>query len=247
MLRKPILAALALAFSVIIHAQFKKGDKMAGASIGTVFFNSSTIDLSYPVGTSSTTNNNFGISLSPSLGWFISDNIVVGAAPVINYTKEKQLGKSSSNGNTYLKNDAHQYGFELGGFARYYLKGTGTSRFFGQYNLAAGINGSKNEGFQYDTYGVYVDRYNQNSSGDFAVNTGLTVGLSKFLANHNALDFYIGYTFSYVKSNPKGTTIRDYTDAGTPDINQSINYTQKFTGHNVVLGLGYQLFFSRKK
>jgi outer membrane protein W len=247
MLRKPVLAALALTFSICLHAQFKKGDRMVGASVGTVFFNSSSTDLSYPVGSSSTTDNNYGIALSPSLGWFITDNVVVGVSPVINYNKQKQLGKSS-NGNTYLKNDAHQFGAGLGGFARYYLKGSGaTTRFFGQYNLSAGLNGSKNEGFQYETYGVYVDRYDQKSSGDFFVNTGVIIGLSKFLGNLNSLDFYIGYTFSYVKSNPKGTTIRDYADPGTPDINQAINYTQKFMGHNVVLGLGYQIFLSKKK
>ena len=93
---------------------------------------------------------------------------------------------------------------------------------------------------------LYVDRYNRKASGDFFAKTGLSLGISKFLTNHTSLDLYIGYNFSYTKSNPSGTTFRDYADPNTADETQKINYDQKFTGHNFILGVGFQVFLERK-
>ncbi len=246
-MQKTAFIAIGLLMSIAINAQFQKGDKMAGVSIGTVFFNHGSTDISTSISTSTTSNDNFGISLDPSIGWFINNNVAIGIMPTAGYNKQKILGKSSS-GSTYLKDETSQFNFGVGGFARYYFNGNNNlMRFFGQYDLSFGLNGSKNNGYQYETYGVYVDRYNQKSSGDFFAKTGLMFGVSKFLANHLSLDFYAGYKFSYINSNPKGTFFRDYSDPGTGDITQTINYDQKFTGHNVVLGVGLQVFLSKKK
>lgn len=220
---------------------------MLGASVGSAFFNSGATDFSNPIGSSTTSNDNFGISLSPSIGWFMTGNIVIGIMPVIGYNKQKQLGKSSA-GSTYLKDVTNQFNFGIGGFARYYFSGNSTmTRFFGQYNLSLGLGGSKSEGFEYERLGVYVDRYNRKSSGDFFTNTGLAFGVSKFLTTHTSLDFYLGYNFSYTSGNPTGSTFRDYSDPGTGDVTEKIDYDQKFTGHNIVLGVGFQVFLEKNK
>ncbi len=246
MLRTTIIAVLALLANTKINAQFKKGDKMLGASVGTIFFNNGNTDVSTSILTSTTSSDNFGISFNPSLGWFIDDNIAVGLIPAIAFNKQKTLGKSG--GNTFLKDETSRFNVTVGGFARYYFNGENPkTMFFGQYDLSAGLGGSKTEGFQYETNGVYVDRYTQKSSGDFLVNTGLSLGVSKFLAAKTALDFYIGYKFSYIKSNPKGTFFRDYLDPNTGDVTQKPDYDQKFTGHNLVLGVGFQIFLDKKK
>jgi hypothetical protein len=247
MLRKMAFVIPALFIYITTNAQFQKGDKMAGASVGSVFFNNGSADVSTSSVNSTNSNDNFGITLNPSIGWFINDNVALGIMPDIGYKKQKQLGKSSS-GSTYLKDESNQFNIGVGGFARYYFKGTSMkTRFFGQYDLSLGINSNKSEGFQYETYGVYVDRYNNKSSGNFFANTGLSFGISKFLSHHTALDFYIGYEFSYIKSNPTGTFFRDYSDPSTGDVTANINYDQKFTGHNVVLGVGLQVFLEKKK
>jgi hypothetical protein len=247
MLRKIVIVVAVLLITITINAQFKKGDKMLGASVGSVFFNSGSTDLSNSISTSTTTINNFGITLNPSIGWFTKDNLAIGLMPSFGYNKQNQLGKSSS-GSTYLKDDNSQFNFSIGGFARYYFIGNSSStRFFGQYDLSLGIGSSKREGFQYETLGVYVDRYNQKSSGDFNASTGLSAGVSKFLSKYTSLDIYIGYKFSYNKSNPTGSSLRDYSDPGTPDQTQKIDFDQKFTGHNVVLGVGFQVFLEKNK
>jgi hypothetical protein len=247
MLRKMAFVVPVLLICTTINAQFKKGDKMLGVSVGSVFFNSGKTDLITSISTSTNSNDNFGISLDPSIGWFINDNIAIGIMPTIGYNKQKLLGKTSA-GSTYLRDESSQFNFGIGGFTRYYFSSNNRRmHFFGQYDLSLGLSGSKSEGFQYETLGVYVDRYNRKSSGDFVANTGLTTGISKFLTKNTSLDFYISYKFSYIKSNPTGTSLRDFSDPGTPDQTQTINYDQKFTGHNVVLGVGFQIFLAKNK
>lgn len=247
MLQKLVFTALALLFNTIMYAQLKEGNKMVGVTVGSAFFNTGTTDFSSAIGSSSTSNDNFGVSLSPSIGWVTSPNIIIGVMPSIGYNKQKQLGKSSS-GSTYLKNENNQFSFGLGGFVRYYFDGSSqATRFFGQYNLGLGISSTKSEGFEYERLGVYVDRYNRKSSGDFFANTGVSLGVSKFLSPNTALDFSIGYNFSYRKSNPTGTTLRDYSDPGTGDETQKLDFDEKVSTHNIVLAVGFQIFLEKKK
>ncbi|MFI5129113.1 MAG: hypothetical protein ACHQFX_03950 [Chitinophagales bacterium] len=246
MLRKLSFAVASLLMTTMLTAQFKKGDRMLGASVGTIFFNNDNTDVSTSIATSTNSSDNFGISFNPAIGWFINDNIAIGIMPAIAYNKEKIIGESG--GSTYLKDESNSFNFTVGGFARYYFSGDNLkTAFFGQYDLAAGLGGSKTEGFQYETNGVYVDRYSQKSSGDFVANTGLSIGLSKFLASKTALDFYVGYKLSYSKSHPKGTFLRDYSDPTTGDVTQKPDYEQKFIGHHFVFGVGFQIFLEKKK
>jgi hypothetical protein len=247
MFRKLAFVFPALVVTTIINAQFKKGDKMVGASIGTAFFNHGNTDLSTSILASTTSDDNFGIVFNPSVGWFINDNVAIGIMPNAGYNNQKILGKSPA-GNTFLKDKSSRFNIGVGGFARYYFHTTNLkTRLFGQYDLSAGLSGSKREGFQYETYGVFVDRYNYKSSGDFFASTGLSLGVSKFLSGKTSLDFYIGYKFSYTRSNTTGNFFRDYSDPGAGDITEKPDYDQKFTGHNVTLGVGFQVFLDKKK
>ena len=135
----------------------------------------------------------------------------------------------------------------MGGFARYYFGTNNAVRLFGHYNLQAGISGNKSEGFEYERTGLYVDRYNYKSSGNFFVNTGLNFGVSKFLNANTSVDFFIGYKLSLAKSSPDGTSLRDYTDPLSPDENQNIKYEQDVTEHGVTIGVGFQIFLDKKK
>ena len=248
MLKKmAFIVTMLLINNIATNAQFKKGDKIAGVSIASAFYNNESTALSTSISSTTTTNNNFGISVNPSIGWFINGNVAIGIMPAIGYKKQKILGKTSS-GNTFLKDETNQFNTGIGGFARYYFNGKNNiARFFGQYDLSLGISGSKTEGFQYETLGTYVDRYNQKSSGDFFTSNGLMLGVSRFFTNHVSLDIYIGYKFSYTKSNPKGTSLRDFSDPNIADQTQMIDYDQKFTGHNVVAGVGFQVFIPKKE
>src|ERR1700730_6074414 len=73
------------------HAQLKKGNKMIGVNVATAFFNSGSADVSYPPPTQgySSYNTSFSVNITPSVGWFISDNTIVGATITINPNNQK--------------------------------------------------------------------------------------------------------------------------------------------------------------
>jgi hypothetical protein len=242
-----VLSLLFLLSCPLIKAQPQKGKTIVGAAIGSAFFNKNNTELSNTLGSSSTTKDSYEITLNPMVGWFINDKVAAGFSPLFGYAKEKRLGKASNN-NTFLKDETSNFNFGVGGFARMYFNGkSDIYRFFGQYNLLAGINSNKSDGFEYERLGIYVDRYNYKSSGNFFVNTGINLGVSKFLSSNTALDFFIGYKYSYTKSNPKGTTTRDYTNPATPDENSTVNYDQNISENGFSLGVGFQVFLDKKK
>jgi hypothetical protein len=244
---KPTLLLVSLiTFAFSASSQTRKGNKMVGFSLVSAFFNNGTTDRSNDISSSTIENDNFGISINPNVGWFISDDVAVGISPSISYSKQKQVGKGA-NGNTFLSDEVSMYGVSVGGFARYYFKGQPNLRFFGQYNLNLGIAGGKNEGYEYESLGIYVDRYESKYSGGFKGNTGVSFGASKFLNDHVAIDFIIGYNFSFGKSEPEGTSVREYADPSTPDQTQTIKFEQKVTGNDIQLGIGLQVFLDKKK
>lgn len=244
---KPFLLITLLVIGITGNAQLKKGNKLVGFSVGSAFFNNTSNERSNNLTSSVIETDNFGISINPSMGWFVSDDVIIGFSPSVSFDKQKQVGKGT-NGNTFLIDELSSYSVSLGGFARYYFRGQNSMlRFFGQYNLSLGISGGKNDGFEYESLGIYVDRYDTKFSGGFAANTGINLGASKFLNEHTSVDFYIGYTFSYSKNNPKGTSLRDYSDPSSPDQTQNINFDQKITHNAVMLGVGLQVFLGKKK
>mgnify|MGYP001000902485 CR=1 FL=1 len=241
-----ILIVTCLLTAGFVNAQFKKGDKMVGASLASLFYDNSATDYSNTLGSSTTSTDRFGVHFAPAVGWFVSSDLVVGFTPVISFSKQKQLGKSAS-GSTYLKDDSHDFGIQFGGFSRYYFPGKATNtRLFGQYNLSMGIGTNATKGFEYETLGLYVDRYDRSSSGDFLVNTGAQLGVSRFIGTHAAIDFFLGYQFSFSRSNPSGTSVRDYADPATSDITTNIDYQQKVTAHHLLLGVAFQWFLPKK-
>ncbi len=230
------------------EAQFKKGMRMEGTAIGSSFFNSGKTDYSYPAPTTGYTSNNtaLGIAINPMMGWFVSDNTVVGALLNLAFYHQKTFDEAS--GTTFNKNTSNIFNIGIGGFARNYFKSSGNMIPFGQFNLNFGIGSSNNSGFKYvtSTSPIYKDTYDGKSSGDFYANTGLAIGATKMLNSHTGLDFFAGYTFSYAKSTFKTTTLRDLDNNGTIDQTLISEPTQKFTNHGFTLGVGFQIFLDKK-
>jgi hypothetical protein len=234
-----------LLVSITINAQFKKGMRMVGAGIGNAFYNSGKSDYSYPAPTTGYTSNSnsFGITLNPSMGWFISDNTAIGALLNLGYTHQKTF--NTSTGTTYKKDISNSFDIGIGGFARNYFKSSGTMIPFGQFNLNLGIGSSGNNGF----YFVNTDKntYDGNSSGDFFINSGIILGLTKMLNDHTGLDFFAGYTYSYSERSFKTTTLTDLGNNGSVDQTAVSESTLKFTNHGVAIGVGFQIFLDKRK
>jgi hypothetical protein len=229
-----------------VYSQLKKGTRMVGATIGSIFYNSGNSEYSFPPPTTgyTSTASNYGLSFSPSMGWFISDNTAIGALMILSYNKSKLNDQSDANGNIFNKDNSTRFNIGLGGFARNYFKTFGNLLPFGQLNLNFGTGSTTTKGFTF--FGNDKHTYDGKSSGDFFLNGGFSIGFTKLLNNNTGLDLFAGYTYSYTKSTFKKYTEIDEANNGSIDSRTENNPTQKFTNHGVSAGVSFQVFLNRK-
>ena len=237
---------LLLLINITTNAQFKKGMRMVGATVGSIFFNSAKSDYSYPPPTTGYISNsdNFGITLNPSMGWFVSNNTAIDALLNFGYTHQKTFAKAA-NGNIFNRDVSNSFNIGIGGFARNYFKSSGTMMPFGQFNLNGGIGSTSNNGFYFT--GNDKSTYDGKSSGDFFLNTGVELGFTKMLNEHTGLDFFVGYTYSYNKRTYRTTTLTDLGNNGSIDQTAISEPTFTYTNHGVILGVGFQIFLDKRK
>lgn len=236
------------AFILNSQAQFSKGMRMSGATLGSAFFNSGKYDYTVPPPTigSSVHTNSLGISLSPNYGWFISGQTVIGVQFTPAYKYDKFI-ESDANNVSFHKNISKSFIISLGGFARNYFPVTGNFIPFAQASLAAGMGSSNHEGFEYNASPLYKDVFEGKSSGDFLVNGGISLGVTKMLNQHIGLDIIAGYNYIYNKSQYKTTTQRDTDIDGTIDETLTGDVETKFTNHGFTVGIGLQIFLDKRK
>ncbi len=169
---KKLNIALFMLFSTVVaSAQFNKGRMLVG---GTGSFKISTEKLN--TGGSTTGNGKWTtISLTPQYGYFIINNLAIGAGVDLSTSMYRP---GSDNSSDY---DYSSLSFEVKPFIRYYLK--------------PGI-------FFQGTYGIGSEKYNstyQGSSEDFKVGRfswALAGGYAIFLNDHVAIEPTLGYEWN---------------------------------------------------
>jgi len=239
---------LAQLSNIIIHAQFNKGDKMVGTSVGSAFFNSGNSDQTVTsIGSRLVKVNGYGLNIIPSLGWFISENTAAGFSLFINPSGDKV--SFEENGSTFQSDKSRYFNIGIGGFVRSYFRRSGSLLPFGQFDLDGGISSEKKDGFFYGGTGstAYKKTYDTKSSGGSFVDAIFTVGCTKKFGQYTGLDLSIGYNFSYTKNTITTTELRDNMVDGTIDETAKSETLSKFTNHKFVLALGFQVFLERKK
>lgn len=245
-----VFIVISLVISGMASGQFKKGMRMAGADIGSIFFNSGTADVSYPSPTTGYTSKttSFGLSIAPSMGFFISENLAIGVTSNINPTSSKTSYEAS--GNTYQEDKSSVFNIGIGAFARnYFASGSSSFKPFGQLSINMGVSSQHTEGFFYGGSGVnaYKQTYDGKSSGGSFINATVSLGMTKMLNAHTGLDFFAGYTFSHNNSSYKTVTKRDDGNNGSIDVTFENNPTTNFSNHGVMLGVGFQVFLEPRK
>ena len=247
-LNKGLFVVLAIIAGNTVHAQFNKGDRMVGASVASILYNTGSADITVAsIGSNTSLIKNYSVSIIPSIGWFISENTAVGFTANLNPTGQKTTYEQ--NGSTYQSDKSNGFNIGLGGFVRNYFKSSGSLLPFGQAGVNAGISNLKTEGFFYGGAGAsaYKQTYTGNSSGGFFANAALTTGVTRMMGENAGLDLYLGYIFSYSKNTFKRTTLRDDGNNGTIDTRAENETTTKYTNHGFTIGLGYQVFLRGKK
>jgi hypothetical protein len=238
---------ISILFSIHANSQFSKGTRMAGASVASLFFNSGNSDQTVAsIGSTTAKVTGYGINITPSLGWFVSDNTAVGFSFNLNPSGEKITFEE--NGSTFQKDKSGNFNIGIGGFARNYFKGEGSLLPFGQFGFNAGISNLQKDGFFYGGSGtnVYKETYDSKSSGGFFTDVNLIAGVTKMVGEYTGLDLYLGYNFSYSKNSMKTTRLRDDQINGSIDQTSKNETTSKYTNHRFLLGLGFQIFLKKK-
>lgn len=237
---------LALSAYNALMAQFSKGMRMPGITLGSAFFHSGSAEYT-PANTNTagyTSNTNkTGFSLSPALGWFVANDLVVGGQLIGGYTYDKNVDEQ--NNVTFRKNIYRTFDLGLGIWTRKYFLTGKTFLPFGQLNISGGTGSSKSEGFMYAT--DYKETYNGRSSGDFFANAGISSGVTKMINDHAGIDIYAGYLYSYRKNTFKTNSERDVDFNGSIDEQGVDEMTTKKKDNGFMIGVAFQLFFGKRK
>ena len=244
---KVFFAVMALLAGTVTNAQFKKGDKMTGASVGSIVYNTGTADITVAsIGSNTSLIKNYSVSIMPSMGWFLSANTAVGFTANLNPNGQKTTYEQ--NGTTFQSDKSNGFNIGVGGFVRNYFKSSGNWLPYGQAGINAGISNLKTEGFFYGGSGasVYKQTYTGNSSGGFFANAALNLGLTKMVGETTGLDLYVGYNYSYNKNTFKRITLRDDGNNGSIDSRAENETTTSYTNHGFIIGLGFQVFLRKK-
>ncbi len=247
-MRKLLLVGVLGLSSIVCDAQFKRGDRMVGASVGNIFFNAANATQTVEsVGSLDYTTRQFGLSINPSIGWFISEKTVVGASLNINPTSSKTTYESG--GSSFQEDQDNSFAIGFGGFARNYFAGSGSFMPFAQLGLNAGINTRKTEGYFYGGSGPtgYKEVYDGKSTGGFFFNSTLNLGMTKLIGETTGLDIFAGYNFSHNKNTFNYVRLRDEGNNGSIESRAESKTTTSFSNHGFVLGVGLQVFLRGKK
>jgi hypothetical protein len=245
---KLFLASISVFLFLPSSAQFAKGTVMPGAAIATGYMSSGETHFSGTNQLSSTiSNTNTSISLSPSVGWFMNSNTVAGGSVFLLYNSQKL--RQGSGGITNKKDNTKNMDLGLGGFIRYYLNTKSSLRPFAHAYLNGGSGSSEIDGVYYTSGfgGTDKSSYEGNSSGRFFYNAGVNAGVTKMLNEHIGLEAFLGYGFSHTQVSNHVTQVTDYGNAGTPDTTSEYETKQDFNGNALNIGIGFQLFLARRK
>lgn len=175
-MKKFTVLAVILFTSAGAFAQFNKGRMLVG---GSAEFSTNTAK-NRNGGTTTTQGTRTSLSISPDFGYFVIDNLAVGA--------ELGLGLSKWNAKTSNGVDASTTSISFNPFARYYLP---IGIFFqGKFGL----------GTAKTTYDENIDDFKYNTAS-----LALSAGYVIFLTDNVALEPELGYQTSRIKEDDSNT------------------------------------------
>lgn len=242
------LMVIVLIFSINANAQFSKGTRMAGATIGSAFYSAGNSDQAVTsIGSTTAKTNTYNLNITPALAWFLSKNIAAGAS--INIISSGNKVSFAENGSTFQHDHSNNFNIGIGGTVRNYLKSSGTWLPFGQLGIDGGISNVKQDGFFYGGSGptAYKETYDGKSSGGFYLDASFIAGLTRMVSQYTGIDVFIGYNFSYARNIMRTTRLRDDKIDGIIDETAKNETTSKITNHKIIFGLGFQVFLEKRK
>ena len=205
------LVALTM-FPAITNAQFAKGNMLVEGSIGNIDVSKTKTETerSGNVDFKNETKD-FSIAIMPRIGFFLSNNLVVGTTLGISFNSSKTDYFDVTDGHKYADTKYSSTTLDLLQFVRYYFPSKNVkTRFYGQ--IGGGISldlSAKNEGRDFSTSGQVTSSSKYNYPKKFNKVSGeALVGLNHFISQNVAINAGLGYNYS------RSTVTTSFTSAG---------------------------------
>ncbi len=246
MLKQLSLLIVAATITATATAQFKKGNILVETNLGNISFGNNNNSTEASGATRKSDSKSFSIGLYPRVGFFVSDNVVLGT--------ELSLSFYSSKGNDFngtgiktsdYKNASSDIG--LSPFVRYYFNAAKESkgRFFAQ--LSGGFNMTVSTNYDYNYFssstGAYAGKYKYDyPKKPFSYNANILAGYNYMVAPNVALNLNLGYRYS---SNSTEYTYTTTTAAGVSTTSPATKITNKYG--NIDWKMGFTMFIPRGK
>ena len=176
------------AITLSAHSQISKGTWLLGGDL-SFGSNSSTNSV---VNTPTTQSNYF--NLTPRVGWFISNNLVIGLSPSYSSGSQKTTGNNAGTTTTS--------GFAIAPFVRYYKPLNEKWAIFAEFN-GIGVNFSSSK-FEGNNAPNIIETSSQGYSLGIFVRPGVTYFISPKVGIEASLGS-LGYGFSHTKTKGKNT------------------------------------------
>ncbi len=234
---KKLLLIITILTAVASYGQFTKGTRTVGINIANMNFsaNNSSFDPESG-GSSSSTTNNLNFSISPSMGWFMSEKLLVGGLINLNFFNSKYDAGRNNN----AKNNDVTFG--LGVFGRYYL-GAGGFMPFLQASAGAGFGSGKETGLSTITVPGGTEKYTTERKGILNLNAGIGGGLTK-MVNKN-VGFDLGLNYNFISSSYNYSRVGEIQYPASSERRESKGKFSNFN-NNVGVSIGMLIFLDPK-
>jgi len=236
---------LLTAIPTISNAQFSKGNILIEGGLGNLSLSNNKTH-NEEVGSPDSRNegSGFKISIFPRIGYFVTNNLVVGTTLGIGFSSNKSKSFNSTMGYKEYESKFSSATLDLLPFVRYYFPGKNIkTRLYGQ--IGGGVNlalSAKYTSENFDNNGKVVGTYKTNyAKKPFTVSGEALVGLNHFISQNVAVNAALGYNYS------RSTMTSSYTQTFLNSSSTSTDVKNISTTGAFVWNVGFTMIIPCKK
>jgi outer membrane protein W len=209
-----------------MYPQTQKGHWLVGVNVGSGTVSHENAKITYSSSGNNTENDtkSFNLAAGPTALYFIKDNLAIGATIGIAY----KVYKNEQNG---VMNKSHLFPLSFNPEVRKYFGKPG-AKGLPWVSVFGGINTIPGKGEYEQPYYYLMTKSDVKYTGH-GWNAGAGVGYSHFLNQHVAIQYFVNYQHSWLK-----------TKANYKDFKSIL--TSKTNSNNFNFGVGLQIHLSKK-
>lgn len=242
---KKLFLLLISVMSMTAYGQFTKGTRTLGFNFGGIGYNSRNTDEDYTdsrFGLRTKSQNDFSLSINPSYGVFLSNQLLLGGGLSVSYNRSKYEEKYDF----VFNSSSNSLVMGLNVYSRYYFAGKNNLFPYGQINFGIGFGNGSGESTE-----RYISRDSSiiedfTQKGILNVNAGFSAGVTKMLNKSVGIDFSLGYNLNMFNSTISPTFSRvvrgSTTESGSGGEYKSSNIT-----NGLGINVGLIIFLEPKK